>query len=150
MVRRLSVSNLFCLQNRFSYKAVPHLLTSFHQEKQHLTLICIKWVPRDPNTMFGDYIYSKKPESSDSMYSSILILEKIRCHHFTKTGPNSQEIVNFYQFSLGPRELTIGTKFTISFHIKVVTKNIMFGSLVTQRKAALQYDVKFSEPNCYT
>ena len=38
--------------------------------------------------MFGDHIYSKKPESSDSMYSSILILEKIWYHHFTKSGPN--------------------------------------------------------------
>ena len=29
------------------------------------------------------------------------------------------------------------------FQVKVVTKNIVFGSLGTQRKAALQYDVSF-------
>ena len=29
------------------------------------------------------------------------------------------------------------------FQVKVVTTNIVFGSLGTQRKAALQYDVSF-------
>ena len=47
------------------------------------------------------------PERSGSMYSSILMLE-------VDSGQNSQEIVNLFQFSLGPRGPTIGTKFTIS------------------------------------
>ena len=36
MVRRLSVGNLFCLQDYFSYKEVSHLLILVHQEKHHL------------------------------------------------------------------------------------------------------------------
>ena len=55
------------------------------------------------------------PESSDSMYSSILMLENIWYLHFTYSGPNSQEIVNLYQFSSDLRGPTIGTKLTISF-----------------------------------
>ena len=124
--------------------------------------------------MFGDYFCSKMSESSDSMYSSILMLENIWCYHFTYSEPNSQEIVNFYQFSSGLRGLAIGTIFTIScefsplhvkwgyhlfssmkkeeyieselsgiFQVKVATKDIVIGSLGTQPKAALQYDVSF-------
>ena len=37
----------------------------------------------------------KMPESSDSMYSSIFTVENIWYHHFTWSGTNSQEIVNF-------------------------------------------------------
>ena len=54
------------------------------------------------------------PESSDSMYSSILMLENIWSHHFTQSGPNSQEIVNLLQFSLGTRGPTIGKELSIS------------------------------------
>ena len=124
--------------------------------------------------MFGDYFCSKMSESSDSMYSSILMLENIWCYHFTYSEPNSQEIVNFYQFSSGLRGLAIGTIFTIScefsplhvkwgyhlfssmkkeeyieselsgiFQVKVATKDIVIGSLGTQPKAALQYNVSF-------
>ena len=56
------------------------------------------------------------PESSGSMYSSILMLENIY-HHFTWSGSNSQEIVNWFQFNSGPQGLKIGTKFTISYEI---------------------------------
>ena len=85
------------------------------KEKDRLTLICIKWFPRDPSTIFLVTTFTQKmSESSDSMYSSILILENIWYHHFTYSGPNSQEIVNFYQFCLGPPGFTIGAKFTIS------------------------------------
>ena len=51
------------------------------------------------------------PESSDSMYSSILILESIR-YYFTWSEPNSQEIENLLQFSSGPRGPTIRIKLT--------------------------------------
>ena len=54
------------------------------------------------------------PEISDSLYPSILMLQNIWYHHFTWSGPNSQEIVNLFQFSSGPQGPTIGTKFTIS------------------------------------
>ena len=74
-----------------------------------------KIVPRDPITICLVTIFTQRmSESSDSMYSSILMLENIWCHHFTYSEPNSQEIVNFYQFSLGLWGLAIGTKFTIS------------------------------------
>ena len=43
-----------------------------------LTLLCIKWVHRDPSTIFLVITFTQQiPESSDSMYSSILMLEKI-------------------------------------------------------------------------
>ena len=48
------------------------------------------------------------------MYSSILRIENIWHHHFTKSGANSQEIVSLFQSSSDPRGPTIGTKFTIS------------------------------------
>ena len=43
-----------------------------------LALICIKWVPGDPSTIFLATSFAQKiPEGSDSMYSSILMLENI-------------------------------------------------------------------------
>ena len=152
MARRLSVSNLFCLQNHFSYKDVPHLITSFHQIRKtafnpHMHKMGLQG-PK--HYVWWPYLLKKARKLRFHVFLHFNPRKKIWYHHFTKSGPNSQEIVNFYQFSLGHRQLTIGTKFTISFQVKVVTKNIVFGSLMTQRQAALQYDVKFSEPNCYT
>ena len=80
-----------------------------------LTLLCIKWVPRDPSSIFFATSYTQKmPEISDSMYSSFFMLENIRHYHFTWNGLNSQESVNFLRFSSGPWGPTIGAKFTIS------------------------------------
>ena len=43
-----------------------------------LTLIYIKWVPRDPSTIFLVTTFNQKiPERSDSIYSSVLMLENI-------------------------------------------------------------------------
>ena len=43
-----------------------------------LTLICINWVPGDPRTIFLVTSFTRKmPESSDSMYFSIFMLENI-------------------------------------------------------------------------
>ena len=43
-----------------------------------LTLVCIKWVPDDPRTLFLTTIFAQKmPESSGLMYSSILLLGNI-------------------------------------------------------------------------
>ena len=76
------------------------------------TLIWIKWVPGDPITSFLATMFTQKmPESSGSMYSSILMLENIRSHHFTWSEPNSNELWFFFQFSLGPWGPTIATKF---------------------------------------
>ena len=44
----------------------------------NLTLICINWVPGDPHTIFLVTRFTQKmPERSDSMYSSIFMLENI-------------------------------------------------------------------------
>ena len=81
-----------------------------------LTLICIKWVPEDSSSIFLATIFTqKKPESSGSKYSSILMLESIWCHRFAWSGSNSQEIVNLFQFNSVLQGPTIGTKFTISY-----------------------------------
>ena len=50
------------------------------------------------------------PESSDSMYSSILMLENIWYHHFTWSVSNSQEIGNLFEVSPSPRGPTNGKK----------------------------------------
>ena len=79
-----------------------------------LTLICIKWFPKDPSTTFLATIFAQKmPEDSGYMYSFILMLGTIWYYHFTWSGPNSKEIVNLLQFSSGPQRPTIGTKFII-------------------------------------
>ena len=47
-------------------------------KKPPLTLICIEWIPGDPSTIFlATSVTQKMPEGSDSMYSSILMLENI-------------------------------------------------------------------------
>ena len=67
-----------------------------------LILICIKSVPGDTSTIFFRTIFTQKmPESSGSMYSSILILGNIY-YHFTWCGPNSQEFVPIYSCQLSP------------------------------------------------
>ena len=44
----------------------------------YLTVICIKWVPGDPTTIFLATSFTQKmPEGSDFMYSSILMLKNI-------------------------------------------------------------------------
>ena len=44
----------------------------------NLIPICIKWVPGDPSTILLATSFTQKmPDSSDSMYSSILMLENI-------------------------------------------------------------------------
>ena len=43
-----------------------------------LTLVWMKWVPGDPSTIFLETIFGQKmPESSGSMYSSMLMLGNI-------------------------------------------------------------------------
>ena len=55
-----------------------------------LTLLCIKWVPGDPSTIFLATNFTQKmPKGSDSMFSSNLMLENIWYHHFTWSGSNS-------------------------------------------------------------
>ena len=93
-----------------------------------LTLVWIKWVPRDPSTIFLETIFGQKmPESSGSMYSSILMLGNIWYYHFTWCGQNSQEIVNLFQFSLGPWGPTIRTILVNSVHFR--QNNVMFSNM---------------------
>ena len=118
------------LDENLSVKSSPKLFAKYLEDKifkikiiqnislilrTFLTLICIKWGPREPITISLPTIFAQKmPESSGSLYSSVLMLGNIWYYHFTCSGPNSQEFVNLFQFSSGPRGRTIGTKFTIS------------------------------------
>ena len=128
---------------------------------------------RHKDYLFVDHFYSKNAwklkfhvflhfNARKHMISSFVRISSFDIN----SGPNSQEIVKFYQFILGSLGLTIGTKFTISyefsrlqvkwwyhifssmkkeecvefapsgiFQAKVVTEDILFRSLGTQRKA---------------
>ena len=77
-----------CVTNQLSFFINPHMHKMGPQGPKHY--------------IFGDHFTQKMPESSGSMYSSILMLENIWYYHFTWSGPNSQEIVNLFQFSSGP------------------------------------------------
>ena len=69
----------------------------------------------DPSSIFLATTFTRKmPKSSDSMHSSYFMLENIWHHHFTWSGPNSQEIVNLVPVvgSRGPQ--LDWNKFTIS------------------------------------
>ena len=53
--------------------------------ESHLTLICINWVPGDPRTVFLVTSFNRKmPESSDSMHSSIFMLENMISSFYPK------------------------------------------------------------------
>ena len=56
-------------------------------------------------------------KSSDSMYSSIFMLENICYHNFTWIGPNFQKILNFVSI-IGPREPKLNSKFNNSTRTK--------------------------------
>ena len=54
------------------------LQTTVVEIEGNLTPMCIKWVPGYPSTIFLAIIFTQKmPESSGSIYSSILMLENI-------------------------------------------------------------------------
>ena len=62
----------------------------------------------DPsNTFLATSFTQKMLECSGSTYSSILMLENIWYNHFIWSGPNSQGIMNLFQFSMGPWGTTI-------------------------------------------
>ena len=71
--------------------------------------------PSDPSSIFLAMTFTGiMPGSSDFMYSSYFMLENIWHHHFTWSGPNSQEIVDFVPI-VGPRGPELNwNKFTIS------------------------------------
>ena len=114
------------------------------------------------STLFLATIFTQKmSESSGSMYYSILMLENIYC--FTWSEPNLQEILNLFQFSSGPSigvKFTFSREFGLLqvkwwcpmfsnmkkkeymeselsdiFRVKGVAKNILLGSLGTQRQS---------------
>ena len=69
------------------------LFVCVFRKRYHTAKTCPRWVPWDPSTIYlATNFIRKMPESSDSMYSSIVMLENIY-YNFTKRGPNSQEIV---------------------------------------------------------
>ena len=57
---------------------------------------------RQLSYIFGNEFDLKMPENSDSMYSSIFMLENIWYASFTVFRQNSQEILNFVPI-MGPR-----------------------------------------------
>ena len=78
-------------------------LQSFLRKSYHTTEAARHWVHGDPSTIFLATSFTwKMLESSDSMYSSIFMLENTWYYNFTWSGPNSQEIVNFDSI-MGPR-----------------------------------------------
>ena len=67
-----------------------YLIMKWIVMRYSLTLICVKWVPGDPSTvLLATNFIQKIPESSDSIYCSILMLENILSHYITWSGPNS-------------------------------------------------------------
>ena len=85
MARRLSVSNLFCLQNHFSYKDVPHLITSFHQIKK---------------TAFNPHMHKMGLQGPKHYVWWPYLLKKarkLRFHVFLHFNPRKNMIPSFYQ-----------------------------------------------------
>ena len=78
----------------------------FFRKRHHTAEAARRWVVGDPSTIFlATSFIQKMQKSSDSMYSSIFMLENICYHNFTQIGPNFKEIVNFVAI-IGP----LGTK----------------------------------------
>ena len=103
--RRQNIQN----QNNIKYFSNSEDICNPHMNKMG------PWGPK--HYIFGDHFCSKNTRKLRFMYSSILLLGNIWYYHFTWSGPNSQEIVNLFQFSnlvWVPGGPTIGTKFTIS------------------------------------
>ena len=138
-----------------------------------LTLICIKCLPEDPRTIFLAASFTPKiPERSDSMYSSILMLENIWYDYFAWSVPNSQEIVNLLQLSSVHWGTTNGKKLTVSCAFSPL--QVKWWVLAWKKRntwsskysawvpggpkwscfdsvmSLLEETYKFSEPNCYT
>ena len=64
--------------------------------RHHIAKTAWRGIPMEPNSIFLATTFTQKmPRSSDSMYSSYFMLENIWHHHFTWSGPNSQETMNF-------------------------------------------------------
>ena len=137
-----------------------------------LTLICIKWVPEYPTTIFLTTSFTWKiPVSSDSIYChatkrDIIILPEVDSPY--------KKCWILFQFSLGPRGTITGTKRTIpcgfgplqvklwyhisssmkmeecmdselcsTFRVKLMTKNICLGHWRPKAVLSLQCVVSF-------
>ena len=103
----------------FDFKNISEKYTSIYKKifmSSWLNPHMHKMGPRGPKWSFLAIIFTQKmTESSGPMYSSTLMLGNVWYYHFAWSGPNSQKIVNLFQFSSGPWGPTIGTKFTISW-----------------------------------
>ena len=64
--------------------------------------------------IFGDHFWSKNARTLSAHVFLHFNARKHLTSSFFINGPNSQEIVSLFQYSSGPLEPTIGTKFTIS------------------------------------
>ena len=63
-------------KNKLNYEKLQTVVVEI---EGNLIPICIKWVPGDPSTIFLAIIFTQKmPESSGSIYSSILMLGNVQ------------------------------------------------------------------------
>ena len=85
------------------------------KKRHHIAKTAWRRVPKDSSNISLATTFTRKmPRSSGSMYSFYFILEKIWHYHFTWSGRNSQELVNFVT-TAGPRWPELNwNKFTIS------------------------------------
>ena len=81
----------------------------------------------------------KIPESSDSMYSSIFLLESILYHYFTWSAPNSPEVVNFGFAWFGSLETPLRHEnwkiqgiWAFIYPVRLVSKKLVLKSSGTQ------------------
>ena len=102
----------FYFEFKMTLELLKRVATSFSFHLNLLTLICRKWIPQDQSTR-------KMLERSDSIYSSNAMLENILYYiFFLKWTKIHKKLWILFQFSLSPRGPIIGTKFTISFHVR--------------------------------
>ena len=75
------------------------------------------------------------PEYSDSMYSSIFMLQNIWYHHVTRSGRIHKKLLILLQFSFGPRGPIFRTKFAISCEFGLLQVNLWY-HMISRMKIA--------------
>ena len=107
---------MYCLTRKaFKCNSSVQKICFFLQKETSHCKYSLALGPQEPKQyIFGDHFYSKNVKKLRFNYSSYFMLENIWHHHFTSSGPNSQEIVNFVPI-VGPQRPELNwNKFTIS------------------------------------